>query len=689
MNKRNLILIQIVLALAAFAGSVYVSVAPANSLLNWYNIDDAFYYYKVAQNVINGYGFTFDQINLSNGFHPLWMVVCLSVFWLTKYNLLLPLRVLVLVSGLFNAATVLLLFRLLKRYLHPAAAFAGAFTWGLYPPIYDVVTTHGMESAISAFFIVLLLLKATSYLDEIGEKQITARKLVGLGVIGALAILARLDNLFVVGLIGIFLLFKIKKIPVMVIFDALVVSMAVFLAWIIRLGSEGVIQNTYTIYPMLVVSILIKPVFLYFGGCYSTLKPLNRFKMILRVGLAYLAAFIFEYVVFLILFKLNITKMFSNSIIAIDAAIGLILVLAVHLLQFKSIQAAALNPFSTFGNWVKNHWKPTLTGGLAYGTPIAILVGAYMIFNKLVFGSFTPVSGQIKHWWSTMDNTIYGRPVTLISVLGLGTSGGNGPWSIVTSKVYETAASITKLFTSIQTEVIFGILLVILVVLVLLLMKAENGKLARKLFTLLVPATFIGSIIHITYYTATGYTHTRSWYWVAEMLTLVIVGSLILDGIFSWMDRKKHKIQFSKVLAGLFAVYISMGFITYITGLVPQSVSDDKKAAYLAETREVEFYTEINSKIGMTGGGMVAYFIEERTIVNLDGLINSKEYFEAMQNGKATQFLDNIPLSYVYGKPYTLLQSDPYDEIFKDRLVEIGYIRGYESFTLFEYKINQ
>ena len=58
-----------------------------------------------------------------------------------------------------------------------------------------------------------------------------------------------------------------------------------------------------------------------------------------------------------------------------------------------------------------------------------------------------------------------------------------------------------------------------------------------------------------------------------------------------------------------------------------------------------------------------------------------------MKNGTATQFLDELPLSYVYGKPYMLLESDPYGQIFKDRLKEIGFIRGYENFTLFEYDI--
>ena len=60
-----------------------------------------------------------------------------------------------------------------------------------------------------------------------------------------------------------------------------------------------------------------------------------------------------------------------------------------------------------------------------------------------------------------------------------------------------------------------------------------------------------------------------------------------------------------------------------------------------------------------------------------------------MKNGIATQFLDKIPLNYVFGKPYMLLESDPYGGILKNRLKEIGAIHGYEDFTLYEYVIKK
>ena len=37
--------------------------------------DDAFYYFGIARNVAHGHGSTFDGINPTNGYHPLWMLI--------------------------------------------------------------------------------------------------------------------------------------------------------------------------------------------------------------------------------------------------------------------------------------------------------------------------------------------------------------------------------------------------------------------------------------------------------------------------------------------------------------------------------------------------------------------------------------------------------------------------------------
>ena len=91
MQKRWCISFELILILVILLSHVYVATRPPNSLMNWYSSDDAFYYYKVAQNISEGKGITFDGLSSTNGFHPLWMLVCIPVFALARFSLILPL----------------------------------------------------------------------------------------------------------------------------------------------------------------------------------------------------------------------------------------------------------------------------------------------------------------------------------------------------------------------------------------------------------------------------------------------------------------------------------------------------------------------------------------------------------------------------------------------------------------------
>src|SRR3954447_22136254 len=42
--------------------------------------DDAFYYFGIARNVAHGHGSTFDGINPTNGYHPLWMLMAVPFY---------------------------------------------------------------------------------------------------------------------------------------------------------------------------------------------------------------------------------------------------------------------------------------------------------------------------------------------------------------------------------------------------------------------------------------------------------------------------------------------------------------------------------------------------------------------------------------------------------------------------------
>jgi len=688
MPKKWSIVIQVVLVLSALAGSVYVTLTPANSMLNWYNTDDAFFYYKVAVNFLSGHGFSFDGINLSNGFHPLWMVVCLCVFWLAHFDLILPLRVLVIISGLFNAATALVMYRLLARHLHPAAAAVGAFLWALLPTIYSTVTEHGMESAISAFFLILLVSMAERLLFA---EKVTFKQMTVAGLIGALTIFARLDNVFIVAVVGFFLMFKVTRIPRQYIFDLAVICFSMLASWVLRFGLNNVQVNAYSIYPSLGIAVLVKPIVYYFCGMYRGFSDRKPWQKLVFQLIAAGINFLVMYAIMALLRLIGLFPMFSRSLLALDAAICSSLIFCARLVVRKTGEINIL-PFKQFSKWVKENWKAALLRGAGFATPIAILMGIYVTFNKLIFGTFSPVSGRVKVWWSTLPNTPYARQSTLMTLLGLSPRSSDSPWSLVTSKLDSVAESILALVKNesvIIHSVLFLGLFLLLICAVFAILNSHGKQAGKKSVRLMLPALLLGSLFQIAYYNTVGYQAMRSWYWVCQMMTLILLAAVILDPFFAWLDGFKPKFAWTVTIAVLAVAILGAKHLDYIKSTYPSQVSKKDEYAYLAEVKEVERLTEPGSNIGMTGGGFVGYFIHDRTVVNLDGLINSVQYFQALQSGAARAFLDAIPLNYVYGNSYILLSSDPYHEFLPGRLIDIGVIRGKDDFNLYLYEPNQ
>ncbi len=691
MKKQWWGILQIFLVVAALAGSIYVALTPANSLLRWYNIDDAFYYYKVARNILAGNGISFDGINLSNGFHPLWMVVCLAVFWTSNINLVLPLRLLVIVSGLFNAATAWLLMRLLRKYIHPMAAFVAALFWALFPQIYNTGTVHGMESAISVFFIVLLIKTVTDLQDHREVAPLGFKQMALAGLVGAFTILSRLDNLFIVAMLGLFLLFDVRRISRLLFLDEVALAFSVFSIWYFRLGAEEYFKNIPAVYFMLIVALLVKPVVFYFCGLYGGVNRLSKFPRIIRQVIALAINATLMTGILFVAYKLHLVEMVSRSIILYDALLSFLLILCLRLFNWKGQSDSQQNPFIQVSQWVKANWRSVLTDGLGYATPIAILIGTYMAFNKWMFGSFTPVSGQVKAWWGTLANTVYGHDMSLLTSLGLSSGTSIGPWSLLTSQIQSFANTIlgeqAGASSRVDTMVFLAIFIVIFII-GLVIVSAQQNRLIKAATRLFLVPLVLGGMAHFSYYILIGYEHTRNWYWLAETLALVMMLGLLLDAFFTWMDDLSHKKILPVMISLLLAVWLGISHAQFLQTLCPPTVNVENENDYLKEVHQLESLTEPGAYIGMTGGGLVGYFLTDRAVVNLDGLINSRAYFEAMQKGTARDFLDAIPLNYVFGQEYVVTESDPYKEILADRLEKIGFIRGFEGFTLFKYVIH-
>jgi hypothetical protein len=167
-----------VLAMLAVA-----ALAPMRQGLTRLVQDDAFYYLEIARRIGLGQGATFDGVNPTNGYHPLWLALLLPLAPLFEADREAGVRVVVAIGVLLLGAALVLLHAAARRIAPRTAALAPL--WGVAALTFSSLV--GMESPLAACLLAGLLLLAT-------RAPTTLRAGLALGVVAGLLVLARLDS---------------------------------------------------------------------------------------------------------------------------------------------------------------------------------------------------------------------------------------------------------------------------------------------------------------------------------------------------------------------------------------------------------------------------------------------------------------------------------------------------------------
>lgn len=180
----------ILLIIVSASAQLFLVSRPLDFLITHLLPDDAFYYFEIARNIALGAGSTFDGLNPTNGYHPLWLLALVPIFSFFSTGGavdIAPIHAALAMAVALNAVTAFFVSRILSRFTRDEAVRAvGLFVW-LFNPFILYETVNGLETSFSLFFLALFFLLALR--TEEGRDPDG----VVLGASAGLMVLARLD----------------------------------------------------------------------------------------------------------------------------------------------------------------------------------------------------------------------------------------------------------------------------------------------------------------------------------------------------------------------------------------------------------------------------------------------------------------------------------------------------------------
>ena len=667
-----------ILILVVMSISLYAALSDAQNLSwRWFTRDDAYYYFKVAQNITEGHGSTFDGIDVTNGYHPLWMLVCIPIFALARFDLILPLRVLLLVMSGLSVATAILLYRLIGRIFVPGLGAAAALFWVFNHHIFATLYQNGLESGMAALFVVLLVYKLYQFELSWRKHPVSRQQIATLAVIAMLTMFSRLDLVFFAALVGLWIIFRGHLLRFFLPLDSTAIIILTILAIMLRVGLVGYYESVDVALAMAIVGLIVKIPSAFLFGLYQHSTVLRPGEFIKRLILFGLTSSVVTGILVLAIQKLGWAQgSFSRIIILIDLGLAF---LYFGTSRFMFLGLRKTSPFSFDPgekplNDLRDCWKKWIAEGGIYYSIVLGALGIYMGWSKLVFGTTSPVSGQIKQWWASLPGRAYGGSSRdILSFFGLSYITEENAWSPVSGFLGHWAENMYRIL-KIEDVWRYLILLCLFAILFYLILLTNRNKGKNAITQLCLIPLLGGAWLQVLYYNALKYAGHKEWYWVAQLIIIVLALSLILGMVYTWIRR----IPYISLLAWGFAAYVgvSMGFSFWNT--IHRSMPYhhwSANAPFMDIVPLLEEHTEPGSIIGLTGGGNVGYFIHDRIIVNMDGLINSYAYFQALKTRTGGEYLQNIGLDYVLANP-VILDQQPYKGQFNEYLEPVNVYYG-------------
>ena len=153
--------------------------------------DDSFFYLQVGRNFALGHGSTFNGLMPTNGYHPIWMLLCAAVYRVFP-DRILGLHVVAALIVALNIVVLLVVTKLLRQLRAPVW-----IAWTILIPFLFGLQL-GTESSLSAAVLAATLLALYLFFQR--PAWTTG---FTFNILAALAVLSRLDSIFVIACLWI------------------------------------------------------------------------------------------------------------------------------------------------------------------------------------------------------------------------------------------------------------------------------------------------------------------------------------------------------------------------------------------------------------------------------------------------------------------------------------------------------
>ena len=194
-TKKDRLLLLLILSVG-FGLRIVISVQPISTLLMKSLTDDAYYYFVLARNTTQLGMISFDGINPTNGFHPLWWIMLLPIFGLPGSVEDLHVHMALILASVLDIIALWAITQVAAKLTkHVALGLVAGLIYALNPMVI-FQTANGLETSLGMATLSLFWLIYLQWL--ISPKS---KKLSGLvGMLAGFMILARTDNIFFFGL---------------------------------------------------------------------------------------------------------------------------------------------------------------------------------------------------------------------------------------------------------------------------------------------------------------------------------------------------------------------------------------------------------------------------------------------------------------------------------------------------------